>query len=154
MKNIPPRHDATGMRIAIVRARFNEEIGEEATKQCILQLRHFGVAEEDITVLTVPGSLEAPMVLQSLAHSARYDALIALGAVIRGETYHFEIVSNEMAAGIMRVQLETGVPIANGILTVENDEQARARAGRKGRECAEVAVELANLLNDIAERDE
>jgi 6,7-dimethyl-8-ribityllumazine synthase len=91
-----------------------------------------------------------PLVLQKLAVTGHYDALIALGAVIRGDTYHFEIVSNESASGISSVALDTGVPIANGILTTETDEQAEVRASQKGRDCAEVAVEMANLLRAVA----
>jgi 6,7-dimethyl-8-ribityllumazine synthase len=97
----------------------------------------------------VPGALEAPLALQKLAGTGRYDALIALGAVIRGDTFHFEIVSNESAAGVNQVQLDTGVPVANGILTTDTDAQAEARAPVKGRDCAEVAVEMANVLRAI-----
>lgn len=150
MKNIAPRLAGQGLRIAIVRARFNENIGAASLTACADRLRELGVADGDIDVFSIPGALEAPLVLDRLARSGNYHALIALGAVIRGETYHFEIVSNESAAGIARVQLDTGIPIANGILTTENDEQAEVRAAPKGRDCAEVAVEMANLLRDIA----
>jgi 6,7-dimethyl-8-ribityllumazine synthase len=98
----------------------------------------------------VPGALEAPLALQKLANTEKYDALIALGAVIRGETYHFEIVANESASGLMQVQLDSGVPVANGILTADTEEQARKRAAQKGRDCAEVAVEMANLARNVA----
>ena len=104
---------------------------------------------KDIRVATVPGALEIPLLLQTMARSGAYDALIALGAVIRGETYHFEIVSNESSAGVTRVQLDTGVPIANGILTTEDDDQALARMAQKGADCALVAVEMVNLLRKI-----
>jgi 6,7-dimethyl-8-ribityllumazine synthase len=107
------------------------------------------VAEDDITLATVPGALEIPPVLQRMAQSGKYDALIALGAVIRGDTYHFEVVSNESARGVGEVQLESGVPIANAILTTDTDEQAEARMGVKGAEAAEVAVEMANLLKAL-----
>ena len=137
-----------GLRVAIVRARFNETVGSAAQAACEARLKQLGVS--DIKMLSVPGALEVPLVLQRLAQTRRFDALIALGAVIRGETYHFEIVSNESAGGIARVQLDTGVPIANGILTAENDEQAAVRAAPKGRDCADVAVEMANLLRGIA----
>jgi 6,7-dimethyl-8-ribityllumazine synthase len=150
MKSITPRLAGQGLRIAIVRARFNENIGSAALNACVARLRELGVGENDIDVVSIPGALEAPLVLDRLARSGNYHALIALGAVIRGETYHFEIVSNEGAAGITSVQLDTGVPIANGILTTENDEQAEVRAAPKGRDCAEVAIEMANLLRDIA----
>jgi 6,7-dimethyl-8-ribityllumazine synthase len=139
-----------GMRIAVVRARFNENIGEAMLKACRARLQALGVAEADITVATVPGALELPLALQKLAASRRFEALIALGAVIRGETYHFEIVSNESAAGISQVQLDCGIPIANGVLTTENDAQAEARAAEKGGDCAQVAVEMANLGAAIA----
>ena len=152
MNEITPDLAGAGLRIAIVRARFNETVGAEALAACCERLGELGVADRDITVLSVPGALEAPLVLHALATSGRYAALIALGAVIRGETYHFEVVSNESAAGITRVQLDTGVPIANGILTCETDEQAAVRAGVKGCDCAEVAVEMANLLRAVASR--
>jgi len=107
------------------------------------------VVADDVTIVSVPGALEAPLVLQQMAVSDAYDALIALGAVIRGETYHFEIVANESARGIMSVQLDTGIPVANGILTTENDDQATARMAQKGADCAAVAVEMANLLREL-----
>ena len=134
-----------GLRVAIVRARFNERVGTAMLAACRARLVELGVAEGDITVASVPGALEVPLALQKLAASGRFHALVALGAVIRGETYHFEIVSNESAAGIMQVQLDTGVPIANGILTTENDEQADVRSSVKGGECADAAIEMANL---------
>lgn len=149
MNEILPNLNGAGLRVAIVRARFNESVGSASLAACRERLLELGVADGDITVLSVPGALEAPLVLQRLAASRRYHALIALGAVIRGETYHFEVVSNESAAGITRVQLDTGVPVANGILTCETDAQAEERAAVKGRDCAEVAVEMAVLLRDI-----
>ncbi len=109
-----------------------------------------GVCEDDITLATVPGALEIPLVLLHMADSEKYDALIALGAVIRGDTYHFEVVSNESARGVGDVQLSCGVPIANAILTTENDDQALARISAKGAEAAEAAIEMANLLRDLA----
>ena len=136
-----------GLRIGIVRCRFNQSVGDALLASCSARLAELGVG--DITVAEVPGALEAPLALQSLAATGRFDALIALGAVIRGETYHFELVSNESGAGITQVQLDTGLPIANGILTTENDEQAQARTVQKGRDCAEAAVEIANLLRRI-----
>ena len=139
-----------GLRVAIVRGRFNEVVGSAMLSACRARLLELGVADNDITVVAVPGALEIPFALQQLAASKRFDAMVALGAVIRGETYHFEIVSNESAAGINRVQLDTGVPIANGILTTENDEQAEVRAAVKGRDCAEVAVEMANFVAELS----
>ena len=149
MNEIKAGHDGTGLRIGVVRSRFNEEIGRASLEACLVRLMELGVHERDVTVLSVPGALEAPLALQKLAGTGRYDALIALGAVIRGDTFHFEIVSNESAAGVNQVQLDTGVPVANGILTTDTDAQAQARAPVKGRDCAEVAVEMANVLRAI-----
>jgi 6,7-dimethyl-8-ribityllumazine synthase len=149
MNEIKAGHDGTGLRIGVVRSRFNEEIGRASLEACLVRLMELGVHERDVTVLSVPGALEAPLALQKLAGTGRYDALIALGAVIRGDTFHFEIVSNESAAGVNQVQLDTGVPVANGILTTDTDAQAAARAPVKGRDCAEVAVEMANALRAI-----
>ena len=140
-----------GLRIAIVWSRFNEEIVRQLLTACDKQLVELGVAADDIYVMSVPGALEIPLALQTLAlerrgFGRRFDALVALGAVVRGETYHFEVVANESARGILDVQLETGVPVANGVLTVSTDDQARARASVKGAEAARVAVEMANSL--------
>lgn len=143
---IAPRIDGKSLRVGVVLARFNSEIGENLLNGCVTELLTQGVAPEHMLVVTVPGALEIPLTLQTMARSGRYDALIALGAVIRGDTYHFEIVSNEMAAGVTRVQLDTGVAIANGVLTTEDDDQAVARMHIKGQECAIVAIEMANLL--------
>ncbi|MDR1853705.1 MAG: 6,7-dimethyl-8-ribityllumazine synthase [Azoarcus sp.] len=134
-----------GLRIAVVVSRFNPEIGEGLLAACVEELRQLGVVPDAIRIASVPGALEIPLVLQRLARSGKFDALVALGAVIRGETYHFELVSNEMAAGISAVTLDHGLPIANGVLTTENDEQALARMAEKGRDCARAAVEMANL---------
>ncbi|OGA12378.1 MAG: 6,7-dimethyl-8-ribityllumazine synthase [Betaproteobacteria bacterium RIFCSPLOWO2_12_FULL_63_13] len=142
--------DGNDLSIGIVRGRFNENIGLMMLDACLTRLAELGVSPSRVDSLSVPGALEVPLVLQKLAASGRYDALIALGAVIRGDTYHFEIVSNQSAAGISSVALQSGVPIANGILTTENDEQAEVRAPIKGRDCAEVAVEMANLLRAVA----
>ena len=144
-----------GLRIAIVWSRFNEEIVRQLLTACDKQLVELGVAADDIYVMSVPGALEIPLALQALAiarrgFAHRYDALVALGAVVRGETYHFEVVANESARGILDVQLETGVPIANGVLTSNTEEQARARAPVKGAEAARVAVEMANTLKAVA----
>ena len=137
------------MRIGIVLSRFNKNIGEGLLSACTSELHRLGVADHDITLATVPGALETPLLLLKMAKSRHYDALITLGAVIRGETYHFEIVANESASGIMEVQLETGIPIANGILTTENDDQALARMAVKGTEAAQTAIEMANLLRHL-----
>jgi 6,7-dimethyl-8-ribityllumazine synthase len=149
MVRFEPSLDGAGLRIAIVRSRFNEAIGRASLAACLARLGELGVRETEIAVVSVPGALETPLALQKLAGTGRYDALIALGAVIRGETYHFEVVSNESAAGLTQVQLDTGVPVANGILTTDSDEQALARAAQKGRDCAEGAVEMANLLRAL-----
>ena len=138
-----------GLRIGIVMSRFNIEIGEGLLSACAAELTKLGVQPADVTLITVPGALEVPLVLEKMALSDRYDALIALGAVVRGDTYHFEIVANEACSGITQVQLDTGVPIANGILTTDTDEQALARMAVKGADCAMVAVEMANLLQKI-----
>ena len=140
---IPPEDD--DLYIAIVVGRFNEYAGRGELEACLDELKKLGVPEDNITVMRVPGALEIPMALSMIARSSPYvDAMIALGAVIRGETYHFEIVSNESARGIMDLQLKTGIPIANGILTCETDEQAVERLEIKGRDCARCAVEMAN----------
>jgi 6,7-dimethyl-8-ribityllumazine synthase len=149
MNEIKPSLDGTGLRIAIVRSRFNEEVGRASLEACLVRLMELGVHERDVTVVSVPGALEAPLALQKLAGSGRYDALVALGAVIRGETLHFEIVAYESAAGVSQVQLDTGVPVANGILTTDTDEQAAVRAPVKGRDCADVAIEMVNTLRAI-----
>ncbi|MBM3343396.1 MAG: 6,7-dimethyl-8-ribityllumazine synthase [Betaproteobacteria bacterium] len=149
IEEFEPDHKGEGLRIGIVVGRFNNDIGEGLLSSCTAQLAKFGVKPRDMRIATVPGALEIALVLQKMAQSGGYDALIALGAVIRGETYHFEIVSNESCAGITRVQLDTGIPIANGILTTEDDDQALARMAQKGADCALAAVEMANLLRKI-----
>jgi 6,7-dimethyl-8-ribityllumazine synthase len=146
--------DGNGMRIGVVQARFNEWAGEALREACLAELHVLGVHEDDVTLLTVPGALEVPLALSALAQSAAFDALIALGCVIRGETYHFEIVAGQSAAGIARVSLEHEVPIANAILTTDTEEQARARVREKGAEAARVAVEMANLLWALGEDGE
>ena len=136
-------------RVAIVRSRFNPRVGEGLLAGALRALREAGVADERITLVTVPGALEIPLALQRLAQLRDYDALVALGAVIRGDTYHFDIVANESAAGVAGVQLEFGVPIGNGILTCDSDAQAEARMSTKGAEAALAALELANILDAI-----
>jgi 6,7-dimethyl-8-ribityllumazine synthase len=149
MVEIKSSLQGAGLRIGIVRSRFNESIGLVALEACLGRLGELGVAGSDMAVVSVAGALEAPLALQKLAASGKFHALIALGAVVRGETYHFEVVANESASGLMQVQLDTGVPVANGILTTDTDAQAEARAAPKGRDCAEVAVEMANLERAI-----
>jgi 6,7-dimethyl-8-ribityllumazine synthase len=143
---LSPDMNGEGLHIGIVRARFNEEIGQAEQDACLEELEKLGVDERDVMLVTVPGALELGVTLAKMAETFEFDALVALGAVIRGETYHFEVVSNEMAAAITRISVETGIPIANGVLTVDTDEQAQARAAVKGRDCAQVAVEMANLV--------
>ena len=143
------RLDGEGLRIGIVRARFNDAVTRQLEQSCLAELAELGVADKHITRLDVPGALEIPLALKALADSDDFDALVALGCVIRGETYHFELVCNESGAGLTRVALDHQVPIANAILTVENEAQAWARAADKGRDAARVAVEMANLLEDL-----
>lgn len=143
------RMNGQKLSIGIVQARFNEAITEALANACIAELLVLGVNEKYIDHFLVPGALEVPLALQALAEKSKYDALIALGCIIRGETYHFELVANESGAGVSRVALDYQVPIANAILTTENLEQAVARQTDKGRDAARVAVEMANLLNDI-----
>ncbi|HZW25275.1 MAG TPA: 6,7-dimethyl-8-ribityllumazine synthase [Gallionella sp.] len=150
MKEIEKNLDGKGMRIGIVQSRFNTEVCEGLLGACRAQLVQHGVAEDDITLATVPGALEIPLVLLSMAETGEYDALIALGAVIRGDTYHFEVVSNESARCVGDVQLVTRTPIANAILTTDTDEQAIARMHIKGGEAAQVAIEMVNLLRGLA----
>jgi len=149
MREIKPELNGAELRIAVVRGRFNERIGAALLAACVERLTALGVASGRITQLSVPGALEIPLALQQLAATGNYDALIALGAVVRGDTYHFEVVSNESAAGITQVQLDAGMPVANGILTTDTEEQAMERVRQKGSDCAEVAVEMANLAREI-----
>ncbi len=149
MREIKPGLDGAQLRIAVVRGRFNERIGAALLAACLERLTALGVAPGRITLASVPGALEIPLALQQLAATGHYDALIALGAVVRGDTYHFEVVSNESAAGITQVQLDAGMPVANGILTTDTEEQAMERVRQKGSDCAEVAVEMANLAREI-----
>ena len=146
-----PDFDGTGLRIGIVQSRFNEDICHGLASACLAELKHLGVDDQDVLVVTVPGALEIPLALQKMAESSQFDALIALGAVIRGETYHFELVANESGAGLRRISLDHGIPIANAVLTTENDEQAEARMAGKGADAARVAVEMANLVAAMEE---
>ena len=138
--------DGKGLRIGIVQARFNEHITDALATACLGELEQLGVAADDIDRMSVPGALEVPIALQAMAERKRYHALIALGCIIRGETYHFELVANESGAGVSRVALDHRIPVANAILTTENLDQALARQTDKGRDAARVAVEMARLL--------
>ena len=142
--------DGAGLAIGIVQARFNAGITAALAKACLAELAELGVATENIRLLTVPGALEIPVALKALAETDDFDALIALGCIIRGQTYHFELVANESGAGLTRVALDHSVPVANAILTVETEGQAWDRADDKGRDAARVAVEMANLLDTLA----
>ncbi len=138
-----------GMRVGIIQARFNEPVCNALREACVDALKQAGVAEDDIVIATVPGALEVPFALAQMAQSSQFDALVALGAVIRGETYHFEVVSNVSANAFMRVGLDYNIPIANAILTTNDDAQAEARAKEKGAEAGRVALEMANLSASI-----
>jgi 6,7-dimethyl-8-ribityllumazine synthase len=150
MKEIEKNLNGKGLRIGIVQSRFNPVVCEGLLGACRSRLVELGVGDADITLATVPGALEIPLVLQQMAGSGNYDALIALGAVIRGDTYHFEVVSNESARCIGDVQLDNGLPIANAVLTTDTDEQAEERMITKGAEAAEVAIEMVHLLKALA----
>jgi len=154
LDTIAPDLDGAGLRIGIVRSRFNAWAGEALLESCVSELRRLGVDDDDVTHVTVPGALEVPVALSKLAQAQDYDALIALGCVIRGDTFHFEVVATESAHGISRVALEHGIPVANAVLTTENEAQARERIDEKGREAARVAVEMANLMWSLEEGGE
>ncbi|MGV0984792.1 MAG: 6,7-dimethyl-8-ribityllumazine synthase [Limnohabitans sp.] len=140
--------DGQFLHVGIVQARFNEDITNALAAACIQELEALGVSNIDHVL--VPGALEVPIALQAMAERAEYDALIALGCIIRGETYHFELVANESGAGVSRIALDYNLPIANAILTTENLEQAVARQTEKGRDAARVAVEMACLMEDLS----
>ena len=142
--------DGSRLSIGIVQARFNADLTGKLAEACLAELAALGVEPGNIRHVTVPGALEVPVALQALAETEDFDALIALGCIIRGETYHFELVANESGAGVSRVSLDHTLPVANAILTVENQAQAWARAEDKGRDAARVAVEMANLLDELS----
>ncbi len=142
--------DGRDLRIGIVQARFNAAITDRLAAQCVAELQALGVTAKHIKHVTVPGALEIGIALNALAESEDFDALIALGCIIRGETYHFELVANESGAAVTRVGLDHELPIANAILTVEDEAQAWARAEEKGRDAARVAVEMANLMEALS----
>lgn len=141
--------EGEGLRIGIVQARFNAALTNQLAQSCLAELESLGVNPKDIKHVTVPGALEVAVALNAMADSEDFDALIALGCIIRGETYHFELVANESGAGVTRVALDHQVPVANAILTVENEAQAWARAEDKGRDAARVAIEMANLMEEL-----
>ncbi len=151
MKRIDQNLSGEGMRIGIVQSRFNIDICEGLLAACLAELHRLRVRDADITLATVPGALESPLLLAKMAESGGFDGLVALGAVVRGDTYHFEIVSNESARGIAQVQLETGMPIANAILTTEDDAQALVRMQTKGTEAARTVVEMVNLVRCLSQ---
>ena len=149
MRKLAVNLSGAGKRVGIVLSRFNPQIGDGLLAACEAELLKLGVKAEDITLATVPGALELPLMLQHMALSDNFEALIALGAIVRGETYHFEVVANESAHGISQVQLNTGVPVANAVLTTQDDDQALARMSIKGAEAAQVAIEMANLVASL-----
>lgn len=148
-QGLATRLDGHDLVVGIVRARFNDAITARMVDVCQAELLALGVAAKHITVVTVPGALEVSLALKAMADQDDYDALVAIGCVIRGETYHFELVANESGAGVTRVSLDHQVPIANAILTVENEAQALARVEDKARDAARVAVEMANLMDEL-----
>jgi 6,7-dimethyl-8-ribityllumazine synthase len=151
VRRIAPNVRGVDRRVGVVLSRFNPDIGERLLEGALRALREAKVKEEDVLVVTVPGALETPLALQRLAQTGDYDALVALGAVVRGETYHFEIVANESASGVSSVALDFGIAVGNGILTTDTEAQALARAETKGYDAAQAALELATLLEAIDE---
>lgn len=149
MREIEKNLSGKDLKVGVVLSRFNSHIGDGLLNACKSELLKLGVSSDAITIVTVPGALEIPLLLQHMALSDKFDALIALGAIIRGETYHFEVVANESARNISQVQLNTGVPIANAVLTTEDDEQAIARMQVKGAEAAQVVIEIVNLMREV-----
>ena len=148
-KGVADKLDGKKLAIGIVQARFNESVTNALAEACKSELMLLGVEEKNILHILVPGALEVPVALQALAENDKYDALIALGCIIRGETYHFELVANESGSAVTRLALDYQLPIANAILTTENMAQAIARQDEKGRDAARVAIEMANLLHKI-----
>ena len=142
--------DGSDLRIGIVQARFNADITQRMAAVCVAELTRLGVDAELIDHVSVPGALEIPVALMAMADSNDFDALIAIGCIIRGETYHFELVANESGAGVTRVSLDHQLPVANAILTVENEDQAWARVEDKARDAARVAIEMARLMEDLS----
>ena len=149
INELEPGVAGAGLRIGIIMSRFNLDVCEGLLAACTAELRKQGVRPQDMLLVTVPGALEIPLAAAKMAQNGRFDALCALGAVIRGETYHFEIVSDQSAAGIARVQLDSGVPVANGVLTTDDEDQAEARMSEKGMDVARTAIEMARLLKQL-----
>lgn len=151
---LEPNLNGEDLSIGIVMSRFNIEVGEGLLGACVEELMKQGVDAGNVVLVSVPGALEIPLALQKMALTDQFDALIALGAIIRGETYHFEVVSEQSTNGVATVQLDTGIPIANGILTTDTDDQALTRMSQKGAETARVAIEMANLQRTLDEMDQ
>ena len=149
-KGSTDRLDGRKLSIGMVQSRFNEDITNALAEACRQELAALGVEEKNIMQVKVPGALEIPCALQALAETGNYDALVALGCIIRGETYHFELVANESGAAVTRLALDYQLPIANAILTTENLAQAQVRQHEKGRDAARVAVEMAHLLDELS----
>ena len=149
MGKIAPRASGKERRVGLVVSRFNAPVTEAMLAAALAALEKSGVASEAVTVASVPGALEIPLALQAMAQTGKFDALVALGAVIRGETYHFEIVAQQSACGVASVQLETGIAVGNGILTTDSEAQAMARAADKARDAVAAALELSNLVCDL-----
>ena len=149
-KGLADKRDGRKLAIGIVQARFNESVTNALADACLKELAALGVDEKNIRHVKVPGALEVANALQVMAETDKFDALIALGCIIRGETYHFELVANESGAAVTRIALDYQLPIANAILTTENMAQALARQIDKGIDAARVAVEMANLLNELS----
>jgi 6,7-dimethyl-8-ribityllumazine synthase len=149
-KGTADKLDGKKLHIGIVQSRFNEGITNSLAAACRAELLRLGVQDKNIRHVLTPGALEVPIVLQALAEQGAFNALIALGCIIRGETYHFELVANESGAGLTRIALDYQIPIANAILTTENEQQAIARQSEKGVDAARAAVEMANLLQELS----
>ena len=147
--SLDDRMNGKRLKIGIVQARFNAGVTDALANACKAELVALGVSEKDIDHITVPGALEVALALQAMAEKSKYDALVALGCIIRGETYHFELVANESGAAVTRIGLDYQLPVANAILTTEDMPQAVARQDENGRAAARVAVEMANLLESI-----
>jgi 6,7-dimethyl-8-ribityllumazine synthase len=146
----PVRLDGRELRVGVVQARFNAELTDRIARACINELIALGVTVSDVTHVLVPGALEIGIALNALADADEHDALVAVGCVLRGETYHFELVANESGAAVTRVAIDHGIAIANAILTCDTQAQAEQRAEDKGRDAARVAVEMANLLDELS----
>ncbi len=144
------RLDGSQLVIGLVQSRFNASVTDALALACKEQLLELGVPAQQIDHVLVPGALEIAVALQAMAESEKYDALVAVGCIIRGETYHFELVANEAGAGVSRVSLDCGIPIANAILTTESLDQAVQRQVEKGRDAAYVAVEMAHLIEELS----